>query len=407
MSFNSDSNSDERLLSIAIIALSGAAFGSGMSMRVMDPMLVQLASDFSITLSTASQVITVFGLAYGLFQLLFGPLGDRYGKYLVVAWGCIACSATALLCALAPDFYFLLTARSIAGATAASIIPLSMAWIGDVIPYEDRQPILAQFLIGQILGLSSGALIGGLCADYLTWRAPFFLISLFFVLIGSYLIRLNTRLPASARFLHKAQGGAVARLFSEFGKIFSLPWARVVLTIVLIEGAMVFGAMAFIASHLHMQKGMSLTSAGSLVMLFGLGGLLFAWQSRNLLRQFGESGLVQHGSTLMGLSLLAIAYGPSWWWSIPACFCLGLGFYMMHNTLQINATQMAPERRGAAVAAFASCFFLGQSAGVAVGASFLYVAGTSKLLAISGVGVVLTGLIFSRLRLKRNQIVST
>ena len=80
---------------------------------------------------------------------------------------------------------------------------------------------------------------------------------------------------------------------------------------------------------------------------------------------------------------------------------------MMHNTLQIKATQMAPERRGAAVAAFASFFFLGQSAGVAAGASFLYVAGTSKLLAISGVGVVLTGLIFSRLRLKRNQIVST
>ena len=80
MSLNSGSNSDERLLSIAIIALSGAAFGSGMSMRVMDPMLVQLASDFSITLSTPSQVITVFGLAYGLFQLLFGPLGDRYGN---------------------------------------------------------------------------------------------------------------------------------------------------------------------------------------------------------------------------------------------------------------------------------------------------------------------------------------
>lgn len=79
----------------------------------------------------------------------------------------------------------------------------------------------------------------------------------------------------------------------------------------------------------------------------------------------------------------------------------------MHNTLQINATQMAPERRGSAVAAFASCFFLGQSAGVAVGASLLDVAGTSKLLAISGAGVFFTGLIFSRLRLKRNQIVST
>jgi MFS family permease len=37
---------------------------------------------------------------------------------------------------------------------------------------------------------------------------------------------------------------------------------------------------------------------------------------------------------------------------------------MMHNTLQINATQMVPARRGAAVAAFASCFFFGQAVGV-------------------------------------------
>ena len=51
---------------------------------------------------------------------------------------------------------------------------------------------------------------------------------------------------------------------------------------------------------------------------------------------------------------------------MPACALMGLGFYMMHNTLQTHATQMAPERRGAAVSSFAACFFLGQSAGVGV-----------------------------------------
>lgn len=49
----------------------------------------------------------------------------------------------------------------------------------------------------------------------------------------------------------------------------------------------------------------------------------------------------------------------------PANFVSGVGFYMLHNTLQTNATQMMPARRGAAVALFATCFFLGQSAGVA------------------------------------------
>ena len=72
--------SSSPLINRAIVALSIAAFGSGMSMRVMDPMLVRLGSDFAIPIGLASWSITVFGVAYGFSQLLFGPLGDRYGK---------------------------------------------------------------------------------------------------------------------------------------------------------------------------------------------------------------------------------------------------------------------------------------------------------------------------------------
>ncbi len=46
---------------------------------------------------------------------------------------------------------------------------------------------------------------------------------------------------------------------------------------------------------------------------------------------------------------------------------LGLGFYMIHNTLQTIATQVAPEARGAAVSLFATSFFVAQAAGVYVG----------------------------------------
>jgi len=76
----------------------------------------------------------------------------------------------------------------------------------------------------------------------------------------------------------------------------------------------------------------------------------------------------------------------------------GLGFYMMHNTLQINATQMAPERRGAAVAAFASCFFLGQSSGVAISGTTLTTAGTPLILTFAGLLVFIVGLRFAVLR---------
>ncbi len=382
----------------AILALSLASFGSGVSMRIVDSMLIRLAGDFNVSLGVAAMAITVFGVAYGLSQLLFGPLGDRYGKYLVIAWGCLACAVTALLCGLAPDFSWLLVARALAGATCASIIPLSMAWIGDVVAYEERQTVLARFLIGQILGLSSGIMFGGISADYLDWRFPFFLIALSFSITGFYLVKMNRRLPAHAKVLHKAEGHALARMVGEFRKVLAVSWARKVLGTVMAEGALVYGALAFVPTHLHTVHHTSLAGAGLLVMLFGLGGFLFAVRSRAMVRRFGEVGLIRYGAILMAAAIVTVGYSPVWWTAIPACFVFGLGFYMMHNTLQINATQMAPERRGAAVAAFASCFFLGQSAGVAAGGALLASIGTAHLLAAAGLGVGLVGERFARLR---------
>ena len=54
---------------------------------------------------------------------------------------------------------------------------------------------------------------------------------------------------------------------------------------------------------------------------------------------------------------------------------------MLHNTLQINATQMAPERRGAAVATFASCFYFGQSVGVSLPGLVVERVGTAAVIA--------------------------
>jgi len=388
---------DRAILRPAIVALSAAAFGSGMSMRVTDPMLLRLSTDFNVPLGWSAWVVTIFGLAYGCSQLLFGPLGDHYGKYRVVALACLACALSALLCGLTTEFTSLLVARAFAGATAAAIIPLSMAWIGDVIRYEDRQSVLARFLVGQILGLSTGALVGGWCADFLDWRAPFFLIAVWFLLTGCCLIYLNQLLPGYARAQHQENGAASARLITEFRAVLSVPWARAVLLTVLIEGGLVFVAVAFLPTHLHTVYALSLSSAGALVMLFGLGGLVFAVGSRHLVRKMGESRLTRNGSLMMAVSLLSIAYSPQWWITLPACFLFGLGFYMMHNTLQINATQMAPERRGAAVAAFAACFFFGQSAGVALGGGLIAFIGTAHLIAAAGLGVLLTGARFASL----------
>jgi len=380
----------------AILALSLAGFGSSLSLRVSDPLLPQLSAEFGVTIGTVAAVVTVFSLAYGLAQLFFGPVGDRHGKYRVIAWGSVACVVTSLLCALAPGFTSLLGARLLAGATAASIIPLAMAWIGDVVSYERRQPVLARFLLGQILGISGGALLGGYAADHGLWRLPFVVIAAVFAIDAVLLFRMLGRLPERA--LRSGAGQARPRVWQEFARVIERPWARRVLATVFCEGFCLFGAFAFVATHLHQRHGLSLGAAGAIVMLYGLGGVVFALMAGRLVRRLGETGLAIGGTGLIVLAMLVIGLTPVWTWAAPACFVCGLGFYMLHNTLQTNATQMAPERRGAAVSAFASCFFLGQAFGVAVAGALVSRIGTGGVLVLGAVGMLGVGLNFARWR---------
>ena len=91
--------------------------------------------------------------------------------------------------------------------------------------------------------------------------------------------------------------------------------------------------------------------------------MLYAFNAGRLVTRPGEGGLARGGGCLLAMGFLALPFAPTPWLAALAIALLGLGFYMLHNTLQTNATQMAPEARGLAVATFASCFFTGQGLG--------------------------------------------
>lgn len=376
-----------------IVLLSLGAFGSAMSMRVADAQLPALASHFGLGLAAVAQVITFFSVGYGLAQLVYGPWGDRVGKWRVIALAVLASAVTAAACALAPGFGTLLAARVIAGVTCAGIIPLAMAWIGDAVPYERRQPVLARFLTGQILGMGAGQWLGGVAADLGQWRLPFAALAVWFVVAGLLLWR--SRAAGQARSpARPAAGHPVA----ELAAVLRQPWARVVLIVVFTEGMLLFGANAFFATHLHLTHGLSLSAAGAIVTLYASGGLIFAAGSRTLVGRLGETGLARAGAALMAAGLLLLALSPTWWTALPACVGAGLGFYMLHNTLQTNATQMAPQARGAAVSLFANAFFLGQTAGVALMAVAVERVGTAVGIAACAPLLLALGIWFAALR---------
>jgi predicted MFS family arabinose efflux permease len=377
-----------------ITLLSLAAFASAIALRMCDPLLPKLAEDFGTSTGQAARVVAYFSVAYGLMQACYGPLGDRYGKYRVIAWATLASVAGNVGATLADSLDWLVASRILAGATTAAIIPLSMAWIGDHIPYERRQATLARFLSGQILGMVFGQFVGGFFADTLGWRWAFLLLAAIY--FGSGLL-LRAEIGRNPKIDASTLAGQSTRqpLWEQFHAVLHIRWARIVLFTVYIEGLVVFGALAFVPAYLHAQFGVSLTAAGAILATYGLGGLSYTLVTRHLVASLGERGLALGGGLLLGVAFVGFLVGPGWIWALPAGFIAGLGYYMLHNTLQTNATQMAPAARGTAVSLFASSFFLGQATGVAAAAPIVDYAGATWLFAIGAAALPLIGLGFA------------
>lgn len=379
----------------SILLLAFATFSSMTSQRICDAMLPELSREFSVSLARAAQVISVFAVVYGLAQLFYGPLGDRIGKYRVVTFATLACALGSGVCALAGSIDALVVARMLVAAGAAAIISLSMAWVGDAVATEHLQETLARLGLGTTFGIVGGQLLGGFLTDAVGWRWAFGFMTLLFGAVGALLyFNWRQQAPAATHADHAGSAGN-ASFAQQSLSMLTDRWPRTVLAVALLEGAAGFGVLAIWASHLHTTHHLSLSLGGSIVALFGLGGVIYMAVARHLIRRFGQTGLCLVGGAVVGVSALVLGLSPYWQLTIPAGLAGGFGFFMFHNTMQANATQMTPRTRGTAVSLFACALFLGQSLGVLLAAALIAPLGSGLVIALGGGTVTALGIYFA------------
>lgn len=354
-----------------------AAFGSLAAMRGCDPMLVTLSQEFGRTVGEASRVVSAFAVAYGLCQLGYGPLGDRIGKLRVVVAATGACAVVAAVVALAPSFDALVAARALGGAAAAGIVPMGIAWIGDTVPYALRQQTLARLTTATVTGTVAGQWAGAWITEAFGWRTCFWLLAAVFALASATLGRsLPGPAPSAGEVPGSPMATAGAGVPPDAGRpsraairgLLALGRVRWVLSLTALEGAAMFGALAFVPAQLSARHGLGTAAAGSALGLFGVGGFVYSRTAARLVSRRSEAQLARGCAGLLLAALALVGLTPWWWVTLPACFAAGLGFYTLHGILQTRATQMAPRVRGRAVTLFAGMLFLGQSVGVALAA---------------------------------------
>ncbi|MGL4728867.1 MAG: MFS transporter [Bosea sp. (in: a-proteobacteria)] len=375
-----------------VLGLGAAGFASTFTMRAFDPLVPTLAAEFGQSITTTATVATAFSFAYALGQPFLGPLADAAGKTRTVKVSLALLAILSVLVALAFSFGALAAFRALTGIVAGGIIPVAMATIGDRAPMNERQIVLGRFLVTMIVGQMAGAAFSGVVGDMFGWRAVFLLaggVAMLALGLLWFAIR-HDPIEASER-------PSVAGAIANYRAVFANPRTLKLYALVIIEGALVFGIPPYVAAILEARTGVGATEAGFVIGGAGLGGILYGLTTRQLVQRLGPARMAVLGGILMGLAMLAFSTSMPWWTGIIFFIVQGFGFFLMHGTLQVQATELAPQARGSAVALFACALFIGHALGPLLFAATFALIGSKELaLLVFAAGIAILGLVTPR-----------
>ncbi len=370
-------------IATTLFAFATASFLVALDRAIFSPLLPEMAADLDTTVGRAGLGVTAYVLPYGFFQLLFGPLGDRIGRVQVTRWCFLVFAVGTGLAAFAPSLGTLILLRAATGMCAAAVIPLALAYIGDVIPYESRQRAITNLMGATSTGNALSTAVGGILGSFVSWRAVFGLYGLIAIVVSAVFFRLPAPKPP-------IRDGSSSSM--NYRAVLAQRPARLVYGLVALEGVVVLGAFTYLGSYLRERFALDYFVIGLILACYGIGILC---TSRiffpRVFRRFPEQRLTLFGGIFLGIGYLSLAELPIWQLTPLPIFIAGIGFALLHSTLQTRATEFAPGARGSAVSLFVFCAFAGGGLGSAGFGWVVGAHGYEPVLVFSGLLMLFVG----------------
>ncbi|MFD8806247.1 MFS transporter [Streptomyces sp. NPDC059597] len=184
---------------LVLFVLCAAQFMVALDFSVLNVALPRLGADLGMSRTALQWAVTAFALPSGGFLLLFGRVGDLYGRRRLFLGGLGLFGAASLLATLAWNPEIFLAARALQGVGAAAIVPTGMSLLTTTFtegPARDRALGVSGALLS--LGFTTGMIAGGVLTDTLGWRSTMALLTLVTLLV----------LPLAPALLPESRTGA-------------------------------------------------------------------------------------------------------------------------------------------------------------------------------------------------------
>ena len=340
-----------------LLILSLGGFAASMAARIVDPLVTAIAADFVMPVAMVALLASAYTLPFSFSQPLLGPVGDAIGKSLMIRVALALLAFFLLASAFAPSFTTLFWARIFAGMAGAGIIPLSFALIGDTFAIAVRQVAMSRFLASTLVGQLVGSSAAGLLAEWIGWRWVLGLSAMIAFLAA---IAAILWLPRSTQPSNPID---VREILNRYGRVLQNPRSYICFGSVFLEGGAIYGITPFIGDMMQQRQIGGLREAGIAVAGLGLGGLLYTLAVPLILKVATRPQMMRAGGVLAGLSLMTLAFPLNAWGISGVMVFLGIGFFLMHNSIQTEVTELLPAARASCFALHAFSFYFGQSVG--------------------------------------------
>lgn len=169
---------------LILFVLCAANFMVALDFSVLNVALPVLGADLGMSQSALQWAVTAFALPSGGFLLLFGRIGDLYGRRKLFLTGLVLFATASLLATFAWDPASFLTGRALQGLGAAVIVPSGMSLLTTTFaegPARDRALGISGTLMS--LGFTIGVVAGGVLTDALGWRSTMGLLAVFALIV--------------------------------------------------------------------------------------------------------------------------------------------------------------------------------------------------------------------------------
>ena len=319
------------------------------------PALPAITQGFGAGMGQAQLTLTALLLAFGLSQLVWGPLSDRWGRRPILLWGMGSYTLASVACAFAPNMAWLIAGRTLQGIAMGAGVMAARAVVRDLFAPAQGATIMSQALTGLGIIACACAPLGGLLTDWLGWRMALMAVAAF----GACTLALLAWRFEETLAHPDAQALRAGPLIRANLDILRHP---VFLTWCALSSASYLGLFTFLASSsfVFIQfMGYSKTAYGFLMLSMSLAYIVGTFLCRWMLRRTSVHRTVGMAAVLTltgGVSMAALAHmgqGRDWYgaWAVMVpmyIFMLGHGVHQPCG--QSGAVAPFPHRAGTASA---------------------------------------------------------